>query len=60
MSPAQTAAAVSTSRPPPLPTGPCASVALSADEVADLNTIATRLGVSGNRYNAQHLGYVGR
>lgn len=36
------------------------AVALSADEVADLNTIATRIGVQGNRYNDLHLGLVGR
>lgn len=35
-------------------------VGLSADEVADLNSLAVRVGVQGERYNAQHLGYVGR
>ncbi|NHT17484.1 aldo/keto reductase [Cellulomonas sp. IC4_254] len=35
-------------------------VGLSADEVADLNSLAVRVGVQGDRYNAQHLGYVGR
>jgi aryl-alcohol dehydrogenase-like predicted oxidoreductase len=37
-----------------------ASVALSADEVADLDTLAQRIGVQGARYNDQHLGYVNR
>jgi aryl-alcohol dehydrogenase-like predicted oxidoreductase len=36
------------------------AVALSADEVADLDTVAARIGVSGDRYDAQHMGYVGR
>jgi aryl-alcohol dehydrogenase-like predicted oxidoreductase len=35
-------------------------VALSADEVADLNTAAARLGVHGNRYNDHHMSLVGR
>jgi aryl-alcohol dehydrogenase-like predicted oxidoreductase len=35
-------------------------VALSADEIADLNTAAARHGVHGNRYNDHHLGLVGR
>jgi aryl-alcohol dehydrogenase-like predicted oxidoreductase len=35
-------------------------VALSADEVADLNTVSARLGVQGNRYNEPHMGLVGR
>jgi aryl-alcohol dehydrogenase-like predicted oxidoreductase len=35
-------------------------VALSADEVAELNTTAARLGVHGNRYNDMHLSLVGR
>jgi aryl-alcohol dehydrogenase-like predicted oxidoreductase len=35
-------------------------VALSADEVADLNTAAARIGVHGNRYNDHHMGLVGR
>ncbi len=35
-------------------------VALSADERADLDTLARRIGVHGDRYNEQHLGYVGR
>jgi aryl-alcohol dehydrogenase-like predicted oxidoreductase len=34
--------------------------ALSADEVADLNTMAARIGVHGNRYNDMHMGLVGR
>jgi aryl-alcohol dehydrogenase-like predicted oxidoreductase len=36
------------------------SVALSADEVADLNTLAQRIGVQGARYNDRHLAYVNR
>jgi aryl-alcohol dehydrogenase-like predicted oxidoreductase len=35
-------------------------VALSADDIADLNTIAATIGVHGNRYSDQHLGLVGR
>ncbi len=35
-------------------------IALSADEVADLNTTAARLGVHGSRYNDAHLNLVGR
>jgi aryl-alcohol dehydrogenase-like predicted oxidoreductase len=35
-------------------------VALSADEVFDLNTIAARVGVHGHRYNDLHLSLVGR
>ncbi len=35
-------------------------VALSADEIADLNTAAARIGVHGNRYNDQHMSMVGR
>ena len=35
-------------------------VALSADEIADLNTAAARIGVHGNRYNDLHMGLVGR
>jgi aryl-alcohol dehydrogenase-like predicted oxidoreductase len=35
-------------------------VALSADEMAELNTAAARFGVHGNRYNDTHLGLVGR
>lgn len=33
-------------------------VALSADEVADLDSLATRIGVHGDRYNALHMGLV--
>ncbi|WP_322761940.1 aldo/keto reductase [Frankia sp. Cr2] len=33
-------------------------VALSADEVADLNTTAERFGVHGDRYNELHMGLV--
>ncbi|MEO8284433.1 MAG: aldo/keto reductase, partial [Pseudarthrobacter sp.] len=36
------------------------TVALSADEVADLNAGASRIGVQGNRYNDTHMGLVGR
>jgi aryl-alcohol dehydrogenase-like predicted oxidoreductase len=35
-------------------------VPLSADELADLNDLAARIGVQGNRYNDQHMGLVGR
>ena len=35
-------------------------VALSADELADLSSVASRLGVQGNRYNDLHMGLVGR
>ncbi len=35
-------------------------VALSADEVADLNAIAARIGVHGDRYSPQHMRMVGR
>lgn len=35
-------------------------VALSADERADLDGLARRIGVSGDRYNAQHMAYVDR
>ncbi|MCI2957914.1 aldo/keto reductase [Agromyces atrinae] len=34
--------------------------ALSADDIADLDSIAARLGVQGERYNAQHMSYVGK
>jgi hypothetical protein len=37
-----------------------AAVALSADQVADLNAVAARIGVQGNRYNDLHMGLVGR
>ncbi|MDQ0863831.1 aldo/keto reductase [Arthrobacter globiformis] len=36
------------------------TVALSADEVGDLDALAQRIGVQGARYNDQHLGYVNR
>ena len=36
------------------------SVPLSADELADLDTLARRVGVHGDRYNEYHLGLVGR
>ncbi|MCI9857857.1 aldo/keto reductase [Microbacterium proteolyticum] len=35
-------------------------VALSADDLADLDTLARSVGVHGDRYNAVHMGYVGR
>ena len=35
-------------------------VALSADEHADLDDLARRIGVDGDRYNAAHMGYVNR
>ncbi|MFD7022558.1 aldo/keto reductase [Promicromonospora sukumoe] len=37
-----------------------ASVALSADEVADLNSLAGRVRVQGDRYNEAGMGMVGR
>lgn len=36
------------------------TVALSADERADLDALARRVGVRGDRYNAEHMGYVNR
>jgi len=36
------------------------AVALSADDLADLDALAKRVGVHGDRYNARHMGYVGR
>ncbi|MEU4383728.1 aldo/keto reductase [Promicromonospora sp. NPDC023805] len=36
------------------------TVALSADERADLDTLAQRVGVHGDRYNPTHMGYVNR
>jgi len=36
------------------------AVALSADEVADLDAVAARAGVAGNRYNDMQMGLVGR
>lgn len=35
-------------------------VALSADDLADLDTLAQSVGVHGDRYNAVHMGYVER
>jgi aryl-alcohol dehydrogenase-like predicted oxidoreductase len=35
-------------------------VALSADDIADLNTAAATIGVHGNRYGDHHMGLVGR
>ena len=34
------------------------AVALSADEVADLNAVAARIGVAGDRYNEHHMALV--
>ncbi|MET1086138.1 MAG: aldo/keto reductase [Arthrobacter sp.] len=34
--------------------------ALSADEMADLSTLAQRIGVHGDRYNSTHMNYVNR
>lgn len=36
------------------------AVALSADDLDDLDTLAQSVGVHGDRYNAVHMGYVGR
>lgn len=36
------------------------AVELSADDVADLDTLAARLGVHGDRYNEFHMRLVGR
>lgn len=36
------------------------TIALSADDLADLDALATRIGVSGDRYNPQHMRMVGR
>lgn len=35
-------------------------IPLSADEIADLNALAQRLGVHGDRYNPTHMSYVNR
>ena len=35
-------------------------VGLSADEVDDLNRLAQTFGVRGDRYNPEHMAYVGR
>jgi len=35
-------------------------VALSADERADLDGLAQRIGVRGDRYDTEHMGYVNR
>lgn len=37
-----------------------AHVALFADGVANLNAATVRIGVRGDRHNAQHMGLVGR
>ncbi|MDR7084166.1 aryl-alcohol dehydrogenase-like predicted oxidoreductase [Arthrobacter ginsengisoli] len=34
--------------------------AVPIEEVADLNAVASRIGVQGNRYNDTHMGLVGR
>ncbi|WP_425341089.1 aldo/keto reductase [Arthrobacter oryzae] len=36
------------------------TVALSADNLHDLDSLARRLGVAGDRYNPHHLALVGR
>jgi len=36
------------------------TVGLSADELNDLNGLAARIGVHGDRYNVQHMGYINR
>ncbi|SMH38240.1 Predicted oxidoreductase [Rathayibacter oskolensis] len=36
------------------------TVTLSPDELADLDGLADRVGVHGDRYNAQHMGYLDR
>jgi aryl-alcohol dehydrogenase-like predicted oxidoreductase len=36
------------------------AVPLSADDLADLDTLANRVGVAGNRYNDTHMALVGR
>ena len=36
------------------------AVALSADEIDDLDALARRVGVQGDRYNELHMGYVDR
>jgi aryl-alcohol dehydrogenase-like predicted oxidoreductase len=36
------------------------AVPLSADEIADLDALARRVGVRGDRYNDLHMGYVNR
>lgn len=33
-------------------------IALSADERADLDSLVRRIGVHGDRYNAEHMGYI--
>jgi aryl-alcohol dehydrogenase-like predicted oxidoreductase len=40
--------------------GAATQVPLSADELADLNELAGRIGVQGNRYNEQQISLVGR
>ena len=36
------------------------AVSLSADELADLSALATRIGVSGDRYNPQQMSFIDR
>jgi aryl-alcohol dehydrogenase-like predicted oxidoreductase len=36
------------------------AIALSADDLADLDALADRIGIRGDRYGAQHMGYVDR
>ena len=35
-------------------------VTLSADEVADLNGLADRIGIRGDRYNPEHMAFLDR
>jgi hypothetical protein len=35
-------------------------VAPAADERADLDAVASRIGVQGDRYNELHMGYAGK
>ena len=37
-----------------------ASVPLSADDIAGLNTITKRISIRGNRYSDHHMAFVGR
>ncbi|PVW05151.1 hypothetical protein DEA06_05130 [Microbacterium sp. Gd 4-13] len=40
--------------------GGATALALSADDLADLNGLADRIGVRGDRYNPQHMAMVNR
>ena len=44
----------------PVDAAAAAEVALSADERTNLDGLAARLGVHGDRYNAEHMAYVNR